>query len=139
MWGWGPPLVRQHTISAGPGLQLSRRVISTARLVAAASGALELGARQHAPAQNSCPAYAKFNPPATAMVWALSEPGKTTPKAGLTLLSREDGNLKFVHSPSASGDVSLKHKLGQKLTLGVGFTVSVALLWGAYAAGGRIA
>jgi hypothetical protein len=49
---------------------------------------------------------------------------KATPKAGITLLSKEDDRLKFVHSPTASGDVSLKHKLGNKLTLGVGFSVS---------------
>lgn len=48
---------------------------------------------------------------------------KATPKAGLTLLSKDGDRLKFVHSPSASGDVSLKHKLGNKLTLGLGFTV----------------
>lgn len=49
---------------------------------------------------------------------------KATPKAGITLFSRDDGKLKFAHSPSASGDVAIKHKLGQKLTLGLGFTVS---------------
>ena len=48
---------------------------------------------------------------------------RATPKAALTLFSRENGDLKFVHSPSAAGDVSLKHKFGNKLTLGVGFTV----------------
>ncbi|GBG00260.1 hypothetical protein Rsub_12904 [Raphidocelis subcapitata] len=47
---------------------------------------------------------------------------KATPKAGLTLFSREDDKLKFVHSPSASGDVAIKHKLGNKLTLGLGFS-----------------
>ena len=48
---------------------------------------------------------------------------KATPKAGITLLSKEDSGLKWVHSPSAAGDISLKHKLGSKLTLGVGFSV----------------
>ena len=48
---------------------------------------------------------------------------KATPKAGITLFSREGDKLRFAHSPSASGDVSLKHKLGNKLTLGLGFTV----------------
>ena len=48
---------------------------------------------------------------------------KATPKAGITLLSKEDDRLKFVHSPTASGDLALKHKLGNKLTLGVGFSV----------------
>lgn len=51
-----------------------------------------------------------------------AEMSKATPKAGITLVSREGDQLKFVHSPSASGDVALKHKLGSKLTLGVGFS-----------------
>lgn len=51
---------------------------------------------------------------------------KATPKAGITLLSKADeGGLKFLHSPSASGDVALKHKVGSKLTLGVGFSVCI--------------
>ncbi|KAI8469571.1 MAG: hypothetical protein J3K34DRAFT_423236 [Monoraphidium minutum] len=47
---------------------------------------------------------------------------KATPKAGITLLSKEGEGLKWVHSPSASGDIALKHKLGSKLTMGVGFS-----------------
>lgn len=46
-----------------------------------------------------------------------------TPKAGITLLSKEDAGLKFVHSPSTAADFSVKHKLGKKVTLGVGFSV----------------
>jgi hypothetical protein len=49
---------------------------------------------------------------------------KATPKAGITLFSKEGDALKFVHSPTASGDVSLKHKFSNKVTLGVGFSVS---------------
>lgn len=51
---------------------------------------------------------------------------KATPKAGITLFSKEGDKLKWAHSASAGGDVALKHKLGNKLTLGLGFTVSSA-------------
>lgn len=55
---------------------------------------------------------------------------KTTPKAGITLLSREDDKLKFFHSPSGAADFALKHKLNKQLSLGLGFTVrSVACRW----------
>lgn len=49
---------------------------------------------------------------------------KATPKASITLLEKADDGWKFARSPSAAGDFSLKHKLGKKLTMGVGFTVS---------------
>jgi hypothetical protein len=49
---------------------------------------------------------------------------KATPKASITLLEKADDGWKFAKSPSAAGDFSLKHKLGKKLTMGVGFTVS---------------
>jgi hypothetical protein len=48
---------------------------------------------------------------------------KTTPKAGITLLSREDDKLKFFHSPSGAADFALKHKFNKQLSLGLGFTV----------------
>lgn len=48
---------------------------------------------------------------------------KTTPRAGLTLLSREDDKLKFFHSPSGAADFALKHKLNKQVSLGLGFTV----------------
>lgn len=47
---------------------------------------------------------------------------KATPKASVTLLSKDESGWKFAQSPSASGDVSVKHKLGKKVTFGVGFT-----------------
>uniref|UniRef100_A0A383W275 Uncharacterized protein n=2 Tax=Tetradesmus obliquus TaxID=3088 RepID=A0A383W275_TETOB len=47
---------------------------------------------------------------------------KATPKASITLLEKADDGWKFARSPSAAGDFSLKHKLGKKLTMGVGFT-----------------
>ena len=53
---------------------------------------------------------------------------KATPKAGITLFSKEEDGFKFVHSPTASGEVALKHKIGNRVTLGVGFSVS-ALHW----------
>ena len=37
---------------------------------------------------------------------------KATPKAGITLFSKEEDGFKFVHSPTASGEVALKHKIG---------------------------
>jgi hypothetical protein len=49
--------------------------------------------------------------------------GKVTPKAGITLLSKQGDSLQFAHSASASGEFNVKQKLGKKLTLGVGFTV----------------
>jgi hypothetical protein len=48
---------------------------------------------------------------------------KATPKAGLTLVSHDNGDLKFLHSSSASADFDLKHKFHKRLTLGAGFTV----------------
>eukprot|EP00775_Hariotina_reticulata_P004888 gene4888-5133_t len=48
--------------------------------------------------------------------------GKVTPKAGITLLSKQGDSLQFAHSASASGEFNVKQKLGKKLTLGVGFT-----------------
>jgi hypothetical protein len=50
---------------------------------------------------------------------------KATPKASITLLEKSGDGWKFAKSPSAAGDFSLKHKLGKKLTMGVGFTVSI--------------
>eukprot|EP00882_Tetradesmus_deserticola_P001783 GHRQ01001915.1.p1 GENE.GHRQ01001915.1~~GHRQ01001915.1.p1 ORF type:complete len:223 (+),score=125.11 GHRQ01001915.1:145-813(+) len=47
---------------------------------------------------------------------------KATPKASITLVEKADDGWKFARSPSAAGDFSLKHNLGKKLTLGVGFT-----------------
>lgn len=47
---------------------------------------------------------------------------KATPKASVTLLSKDEGKWKFGHSPSAAGEVNLKQKFGKKVTLGVGFT-----------------
>ena len=49
-----------------------------------------------------------------------------TPRAGITLFSKEGDELKLMHSPSAGGDVAIKHRLGNKLTLGVGFSVRAA-------------
>jgi hypothetical protein len=54
---------------------------------------------------------------------------KTTPRAGITLLSREDDKLKFFHSPTSAADFSLKHKLNKQLAIGLGFTVSCRLRW----------
>lgn len=48
---------------------------------------------------------------------------KSTPKAGITLLSHDSGSNKYLHSPSGSADFTVKQKLGKKFTLGVGFTV----------------
>lgn len=48
---------------------------------------------------------------------------KATPKAEVTLVSKDDAGWKFAHSPSALSDFSVKQKLGQKFTFGVGFTV----------------
>lgn len=47
---------------------------------------------------------------------------KATPKAGITLFSKDGEEFKFVHTPTASGDVALKHKIGNRLTLGAGFS-----------------
>jgi len=47
---------------------------------------------------------------------------KSTPKAGITLLSKEGDSLKYFHGQEAAADFSLKQKLGKKVTLGVGFT-----------------
>eukprot|EP00877_Chromochloris_zofingiensis_P006451 jgi/Chrzof1/2059/Cz11g01120.t1 len=50
---------------------------------------------------------------------------KATPKCGVTLFSydKSTNSPQFVHSPSGSADFDLKHKLGKRVTLGVGFTV----------------
>jgi hypothetical protein len=50
---------------------------------------------------------------------------KSTPKAGITLLSKEGDSLKYFHGQNAAADFSVKQKLGKKVTLGVGFTVCV--------------
>jgi hypothetical protein len=55
---------------------------------------------------------------------------KATPKAEITLLSKDDAGWKFAHSPSGLADFSLKQKLGQKFTAGIGFTVSKSGLGG---------
>ncbi len=50
---------------------------------------------------------------------------KASPKAGITLLSKHEDGLKFLHSPSGTADFDLKHHLLDKdVTLGLGFTVS---------------
>jgi hypothetical protein len=49
---------------------------------------------------------------------------KATPKGSITLVSKDAGGLRYVHSPSGCADVALKHKLGKKVTFGIGFTVS---------------
>ena len=54
---------------------------------------------------------------------------KTTPKAGITLLSREDDKLKFFHSPSGAADFALKHKFNKQLSLGLGFIPAQAGAW----------
>lgn len=51
---------------------------------------------------------------------------KATPKAEITLVSKDDAGWKFAHSPSGMGNFSVKQKLGKKVTLGVGFTVSTS-------------
>jgi hypothetical protein len=53
---------------------------------------------------------------------------KTTPRAGITLLSREDDKLKFFHSPTGAADFALKHKLNKTVSLGLGFTVRFLFL-----------
>jgi len=49
---------------------------------------------------------------------------KATPKASVTLVSKDDAGWKFAHSPSGLADFSVKQKLGKKFTFGVGFTDS---------------
>jgi hypothetical protein len=48
---------------------------------------------------------------------------KTTPRAGITLLSHEGDNLKFFHSPTCGADCAVKHKINKSFSLGLGFTV----------------